>query len=44
MKTRKNKKYLIKQNHNFRKYKKGGFLFGSPKVVSSNDCDINNLS
>lgn len=37
MKSRKN------INHS-RKNKKGGFFFNSPKVSSSSECDINNLS
>lgn len=37
MKSRKNR------NHS-RKNKKGGFFFSSPKVVSSAECDVNNLT
>ena len=37
MRTRKNR-------NNSRKNKKGGFFFGTPKVVSLPECDVNNLS
>ena len=37
MKSRKNR-------HNYRKNKKGGFFFTGPKVSSSSECDVNNLS
>lgn len=37
MKSRSNRKFS-------RKNRKGGFLFGNSKVVSSSECDVNNLS
>jgi len=43
MKSRKNINHLKKKKHS-RKNMKGGFLFGSRKVASSSECDINNLS
>ena len=32
------------KNRKMSKNKKGGFLFGKSKVVSSSECDVNNLS
>lgn len=37
MRTRKNR-------NNSRKNKKGGFFFRSPKVMTSSECDVNNLT
>lgn len=34
----------VRKNNRSRKNKKGGFFFNKPKVVSSSECDINNLS
>lgn len=39
MKSRKNR-----SRNNSRRNRKGGFFFSSPKVASSSECDINNLS